>query len=211
MTPTLWGRASSVNVQKVMWALAECDVPHIRKDAGGKYGQTDTDEFGAMAPLRRVPVWQDGDLALWESHAILRHLGRGNAAALWPDDTRLQARCDQWMDFTSTTVMPPFIGVFYQMVRFAPDARSPDALAAHLSALNAALDVLEGQLANGDWLVGDTMTLADIAAGTPMYRYFDLDLDHGNRPALRAWYDSLTRRPAYQATVMTSYDELRPD
>lgn len=193
-----------------MWALAECGADYIRRDAGGRYGHTDTEAFAAMAPLRRVPVWQEGDLAIWESHAILRHLGRGPASALWPDEVGTRARTDQWMDFVNTTLMPPFIGVFYQMVRFAPHERSAEALEAHRHALDEALDVLEGQLARTPWLAGEVMTLADIAAGTPMFRYHDIDVARPSRPALARWYDRLTQRDAYRATVMTSYDELRP-
>ncbi|MBT8409028.1 MAG: glutathione S-transferase family protein [Alphaproteobacteria bacterium] len=209
MTPVLWGRASSVNVQKVMWALAECGIGHARKDAGGKYGQTDTPEFSAMAPMRRVPVWQEGDFTLWESHAILRHLGRGPAAALWPKDAAARATADQWMEFTTSTLLPPFIGVFFQTVRLPQAERSADVLNKHLKALDTALDIVEGQLQRTDWLAGHEFSLADITAGAPMYRYHNMDIPRAARPDLHAWYDRLTSRPAYRETVMTSYDELR--
>ena len=207
MTPVLWGRASSVNVQKVMWTLAECEIAHERIDAGGRYGRTDTPEFGAMAPLRRVPVWQEDGLTLWESHAILRHLGRGPAAALWPEGH--QALADQWMEFTTNTLLPPLIGVFFQTVRLPVAERSEAALVKHLKELNAALDVLEGQLSKTPWVAGDRITLGDITAGSPMYRYFSMDIPRAERPALAAWNDRLTARPAYRQTVMTSYEELR--
>ena len=53
--PTLWGRASSVNVQKVMWALAECGIDHERIDAGGMaevFLARDTHE-GQLVVLKR--------------------------------------------------------------------------------------------------------------------------------------------------------------
>lgn len=209
MTPVLWGRASSVNVQKVMWALAECDIAHERIDAGGRYGRTDTPEFAAMAPLRRVPVWQESDFALWESHAILRHLGRGPAAALWPKDGAGQATADQWMEFTTNTLLPPLIGVFFQNVRLPMAERSETALAKHLKTLNEALDILASQLQKSDWLAGKEISLADITAGASMYRYYTMDIPRPDRPALAKWYKRLTERPAYRATVMTSYEELR--
>ena len=210
MTPTLWGRASSVNVQKVMWCLAECGVTYDRIDAGGRYGRTDEDDFAAMAPLRRVPVWQDGQITVWESHAILRHLGRGPASVLWPDDLSARAVADQWMDFTNTTLMQPFVGVFFQVVRFPPEERSVSVLEKHLKSLHAALDVMEGQLTSSMWLGGEAFTLADIAAGAPMFRYHDIGIERPERPALQAWYQRLTQREAFRANVMTSYDELRP-
>lgn len=209
MTPVLWGRASSVNVQKIMWALEECGIAHDRIDAGGKYGLTDTAEFGEMNPTRRVPVWQDNGLTLWESHAILRHLARGRAAALWPPTENEQAIADQWIEFTTTTLLPHLIGVFFQTVRLPLDERSAKALSRHLDALDTALDILDQRLGNSQWLAGPTFSIADIAAGSPMYRYFTMDIPRPARAALEDWYDRLTRRPAYAKTVMTSFEELR--
>ena len=71
---TIWGRTTSFNVQKVMWALAELGVPHKRIDAGWKFGGLDTPEFKAMSPHGLVPVIKDGDLVMWESNAIVRYL-----------------------------------------------------------------------------------------------------------------------------------------
>ena len=207
--PRLWGRASSVMVQKVMWALAECDIAHERIDAGGKYGHTDTGEFGAMNPLRRVPVWQEDGLTLWESHAILRHLARGPAAKLWPQARAEQALADQWIEFTTTTLLPPLIGVFFQTVRLPMAERSAKALSKHLGALDAALDVLDARLEDSHWLAGPRFSIADIAAGSPMYRYFTMDISRPNRAALADWYARLSERPAYRETVMTSYEALR--
>ena len=207
--PVLWGRASSVNVQKVMWALAECHVPHERRDAGWTYGQTDTEAFRAMAPLGRVPVWQEGDFALWESHVILRHLARGPCAALWPEDRLARAEADLWMEFTTTTLLPALLGVFHQKVRMTESERSEAAIARHLKGLEAALDILEARLEGRDWLLGNALTLADITAGVGMFRYHDMDIPRRDRPAILAWYDRMRARPAYQGSAMTSYDELR--
>ena len=209
MTPVLWGRASSVNVQKIMWVLEECGVVHKRIDAGGKYGLTGTAEFGEMNPTRHVPVWQEKTLTLWESHAILRHLARSNASALWPPTDKEQAIADQWIEFTTTTLLPPLIGVFFETVRLPLDKRSGEVLTRHLAALDTALDILDQRLASSLWLAGPTFSIADIAAGSPMYRYFTMDIPRPARSAVGHWYTRLTKRPAYAKTVMTSYEELR--
>ena len=47
---TVWGRTSSVNVQKVLWALDELGVPYERVDAGLQFGVNDTDAYLAMNP-----------------------------------------------------------------------------------------------------------------------------------------------------------------
>ena len=209
MKPVLWGRASSVNVQKVMWALSEVGLEYRRIDAGGKYGRTDTAEFFGMNPLGKVPVWEEEGLTLWESHAILRHLGRGPAAALWPDRVDGMAMTDQWMEFVTSTFQPPFLGVFFQKVRLPLAKRTEAALQRSLAQLDAALDVVELRLSESEWLAGDAFGLADVAAGAPMYRYFDMEIPRPSRPAVERWYGALSGRQAYRETVMTSYEELR--
>lgn len=199
MTPRLWGRASSVNVQKVMWALAELGLAHERIDAGGTYGRID--DVRALNPNARVPVWQEDGLTLWESHAILRHLA---ARGIAHDPV-----ADQWMEWTTSTLQPPFIGVFWQVVRMRPDERSDKALAGHAEALNAALAILDGRLAEAGWLDGRGFSTAELAAGSLMYRIHDVDWAMGDFPHVRGWYDRLAARPAYRETVMTSYEELR--
>jgi glutathione S-transferase len=77
---TIYGRASSNNVQKVMWLVGEIGVEHERVDLGGKFGGLDIPEFRAMNPNGVVPVLRDGELIVWESHAILRY-GRGEVCA----------------------------------------------------------------------------------------------------------------------------------
>jgi glutathione S-transferase len=69
---TIWGRANSVNVQKVLWCLRELDLPYQRIDAGMAFGQNDKPEYLAMNPNGRVPTLVDGDYVLWESNSIMR-------------------------------------------------------------------------------------------------------------------------------------------
>ena len=199
MTPRLWGRASSVNVQKVMWALAEIGLEYERIDAGGKYGRAE--DLRALNPNVRVPVWQEDGLTLWESHAIVRHLARYGLAH--------DALADQWMEFTTSTLQPAFIGVFWQAVRLGPEEHSADVMAKQSQALNAALRILDDRLSDAPWLNGRSFSTAEIAAGSLMYRVHDIDWPKDSFPHVSAWYARLTERTPYRVTVMTSYDELR--
>ena len=67
----IWGRTNSINVQKVMWTVAELGVAHERIDAGGAFGKVDQPEYAAMNPNRLVPVLEDGSAVIWESNAIV--------------------------------------------------------------------------------------------------------------------------------------------
>lgn len=208
MTPRLWGRASSVNVQKVMWALAELGIAHERIDAGFTYGRTDTPAFAAMNPTRRVPVWEEDGLTLWESNAILRHLAR-RYGKLMPTDLHGQAVTDQWIEFASTTWQPPLLVIFFETVRLPPHKKSPERLANAVTEVEAAARVLDGRLAQSRWLSGVRFSVADIAAGSMMHRYQTMDFARPSLPNLDRWRQALEDRPAYRETVMTSYEELR--
>jgi len=121
----LWGRASSVNVQKVLWALEESGRPYEHKIVGGIFGGNNDPEFAALTPVRRVPVLQDGNVTLWESHAILRYLAREQVSPV----------ADVWMEFGSTTLQPPFLGLFWQQVRMRKAEQDKATLEKHIKAL----------------------------------------------------------------------------
>ena len=61
---TLWGRANSVNVQKVLWCMAELDLAFERIDAGMQFGRNTEADYLAMNPNGRIPTLVDGDLVL---------------------------------------------------------------------------------------------------------------------------------------------------
>ena len=82
------GRKTSVNVQKVMWAVGELGLPHERVDLGGEFGGLDTPEYGALNPNRLVPTIDDDGFTLWESNTIVRHLRARTAGARWRRPTR---------------------------------------------------------------------------------------------------------------------------
>ena len=71
------------------WALAELGLSYEHVPLGGRYGGTRTPEYLAMNPNGLVPTLRDGDLVLWESHAILRYLSATyGVGTLWPADPR---------------------------------------------------------------------------------------------------------------------------
>ena len=57
-------------------------------------------------------------------------------------------------------------------------------------------------------MTGEALSLADMAIGTHLYRYFELEIDRPSAPRLAAWYDRLRARPAYREHVMVPFAEL---
>lgn len=128
----IWGRRSSFNVQKVMWLVGELQLDHTHVDVGGKFGGLDTPAFLAMNPHGRVPVLEDGDVIVWESHAILRYLAaRYGGERFWPADPAVRSLADRWMDWAHTSLQPDFLGgVFWGFYRTPDDQRNWPAIQA---------------------------------------------------------------------------------
>ncbi len=83
---TIWGRANSVNVQKVLWCLAELDLAYERIDAGMQFGKNTEAAYLAMNPNGRVPTLVEGDYVLWESNSVMRYLcmAYGESSPIYP-------------------------------------------------------------------------------------------------------------------------------
>lgn len=205
---TIWGRGSSANVQKVMWALAELNLQYRHVIVGGPYGGTTSEEFKSLNPVGKIPVLKDDNITLWESHAILRYLSRKHGGHLSVREID-QPFVDQWLDFTATYLFPPFVGLFWQLVRTRPSDRSQEFIARHTNDLGVALDIIDEQLGKSGWLATNTFTIADIAAGVTMERCLEIIDLHQNRPNLTRWHGKLAAREAYKTVVATSYEELR--
>jgi glutathione S-transferase len=103
----IWGRNTSSNVQKVMWAVGELKLEHQRIDIGGKFGRNNEAAYLALNPNCLVPTLQDGDLTVWESNTIVRYLaGRYGGGTLEPSGWRERALASQWMDWQLSVVGP---------------------------------------------------------------------------------------------------------
>ncbi|WP_455923067.1 glutathione S-transferase family protein [Pseudomonas putida] len=207
----VWGRRSAFNVQKVMWLVGELGLQHEHIPAGGSFGIRDTPEFLRMNPHGRIPVVKDDEVIVWESHAILRYLAATYGGhSLWNQDPAVRSETDRWMDWAQCSLQTAFIdGVFWGGYRTPPHLQDVERLQANIRRCGQLFSVLNGVLADKAFLTGNTLTLADIAAGSNLYRYFELDIQRPSLPNVERWYSDLKERPAYQEHVMIPFSELR--
>ena len=95
----IWGRANSINVQKVLWCCRELAVEYVRIDAGNEFVITKTPEYRELNPNGLVPTIEDGDFLLWESNVIVRYLAhKAGDGRLFPAATKTRFDADRWMD-----------------------------------------------------------------------------------------------------------------
>ena len=197
------GRTSSINVQKVMWLVGELGLDHERVDVGGPFGGTDTPEYLAMNPTKRIPTIDDDGFTLWESHAIVRYLSEKHGLGSWcPKDAQERARADQWMDWPYNAAYPNLITAFLGLYRVAEADRDNDAISKALHICAKELRVLDAHLANRNFIMGDAITMGDIPVGCVTYRWYAMNIDRTELPHLAAWYARLQERPAYREHAM---------
>jgi glutathione S-transferase len=208
----VWGRATSSNVQKVMWTIGEIGLDHERVDVGATYGGLDTDAYGKLNPNRVVPTLEDDGLVVWESNAIVRYLAaKYDAGGLWPNDPGERALTDRWMDWMATTLLGNFVAVFFGLVRIPPEHRDMAATSKAIERLNGNYRQLDAHMAGREFIAGGRLTMGDIPLGMTLYRYYDMPFERPSLPNVEAWYTRLQERQAYREHVMVNYDALRND
>ncbi len=207
---TIWGRRNAFNVQKVLWLIGELGLEHRQIDAGGPFGGLDDPDFLRRNPNGRVPVIEDDRTVVWESHSILRYLAARHApGSLWPEDTADRSHADRWTDWALGTLQPAFMDLFRGYYRTPEDQRNWTAIRDAQDRAGRLYQRLDRHLAYRPFLAGDALTIADIPAGTLLFRYFALDLDRPALPNVEAWYRRLEERPAYRAHVEVSFEDLK--
>jgi glutathione S-transferase len=195
----LWGRKSSINVQKVLWCLAELGLEEgkdfERIDAGLHFGRNRTPEFLALNPNGLVPTLEDGNLVLWESNTILRYLrSQYDQSKRFPTDIATQYKSEKWMDWQVGTMWPSLRSAFLGLTRTPEDERNYEAIRKSYQDTNALLALLDQQLINQQYCSGDSFNIGDIPLALCVSRWILLNQTFpdqtGQRPALKnieAW------------------------
>ena len=199
----IWGRNTSSNVQKVMWAVGEMALPHQRIDVGGAFGKNKEPPYLAMNPNGLVPTLEEEDgFTLWESNSIVRYLAAKHASrTLEPADLKTRALAHKWMDWQLSVMGPAITPVFWGLIRTPPEKRDANAIAAGKARTIEAAQILDRQLGKTSYLAGDAFSYGDIPVGIMIYRYVQLIPERPPTPHLDRWYAAISSRPAFKDQV----------
>jgi glutathione S-transferase len=203
------GKASSINVRKVLWTCAELGLPFEREDWGAGFQSTQQPAFLAMNPNAMVPVLVDGTGAdatvLWESNTICRYLAtrHGAGAGLLPLEPAARARVEQWMDWQATELNNSWRYAFMALVRNSPAHADAAQVAAGIGQWNRHMRILDGQLARtGAHAAGAEFSLADVVLGLSLNRWLMTPMERPDYPHLRAYAELLQQRPGCREFCM---------
>lgn len=197
------GRPNSVNVQKVMWCLAELGQAVKRSDIGGPFGGNDQPAYLAQNPNGKVPTLIDGDYVLWESNAIVRYLCDQYGIATWyPDTAQKRGHANQWMDWYLNELHPSMTTLFWQLIRTEAAQRDQGAIEGAIAKCTAAWTILDQHLGANAYLLGDEISMADIPLACAAYRWHAMDFERPDLPVFKDWWSRISERPAYKQHVM---------
>jgi glutathione S-transferase len=204
------GRATSINVRKVLWTCAELGLEVTHTPWGEGDLSLASSDFRTLNPHGLVPVLIDPSvgsgrgLVLCESNTICRYLAaRERRHDLLPELPADRARVEQWMDWMATELNNAWRTAFLGLVRKSPAHQDAAAIAASAAEWNRQMGFLEQALRqaaerdSGPYVTGRTFTLADIVLGLATHRWLMTPIEHAELPAVRAWYERLSERPAF--------------
>jgi glutathione S-transferase len=184
------GKASSINVRKVLWACEEIGIAYSRADDGPEMAQN---------PNGLVPVIVDDDFVLWESNSIIRYLAnKWSAHTLQPTEPRARAEVDRWIDWQATEFNSAWRYAFSAIVRRNPAFNDPRDIEASKKQWSRMMEILDSQLARtGGHVAGAAFTLADIPIGLSVNRWFMTPFERPAFAHVGAYYERLSARPAF--------------
>lgn len=192
---------------RVRWALEEIGLPYRVRRVGGVFGTKDPSLL-ADQPFGQVPVYKEGDLTLFESGAILIHLGMKDERLL-PSEPNGRARAIAW-SFAALNSIEPFAQILF-MMRFVADGKEwqDEAKAAVRPFAATRLAQLAQVLGQREWLeqrftIGDLLMI-DVLRAVPEEA---LLAAHSN---LVAYVKRGTSRPAFKAAMAAQLADFDAD
>jgi glutathione S-transferase len=200
-----WPRSSATRVQ---WALEEIGVPYEKVRLDRERGENRTPEYLALSPQGNIPALVDGDAKIFESAAILVHLGQryGVEKGLWPKAPAAAADALAWCVWSSTELNVQRLSYALQTLdapfTLPKEDRNPKVAERFRTGYNARLAVLEARLAGKEYLVGNAFSLADVAiAQTVAGSVTRLGLPIADNKNVAAWVERCSARPAFQRVM----------
>ena len=198
----------SFNPVKVQFALAELGLDYEHHLVKLHKQEQFTEELKALNPNQQVPILEDEGLVIWESNAILCHLGE-REGRLWPTDPKHRAAAFQWL-FYEASMVSVHAGPLWFMDVIGPRIalkRDEARYARATKGTQKALRILDDHFQNNDWILGSQFTLVDCAYAPVLDGLNMSRFDVLQYPAITAWMKCIHERPAW---ALRNGPEARP-
>ena len=190
-----WG---TPNGRKVSIMLEELGLEYTMHPINIMKDEQFHPEFLEISPNNKIPAIVDNDngQTLFESGAIMLYLAEKTGKFI-PTEAKARWATIEWLMFQMGGV-GPMMGQAHHFVKYNPD-KSEYASARYLAETKRLYKVMDGQLANNEWLNGNNYSIADMAIWPWAARHDWQTVNLNNYPNVARWYTSIANRPATQA------------
>ncbi|MFI4922026.1 MAG: glutathione S-transferase family protein [Gammaproteobacteria bacterium] len=178
---------------RVRWALEEVGQPY--KVRGVSFSALKEPAHLARNPFGSIPTYEEGELALFESGAIILHIAERHVG-LFPDDEDGRARAISWMFAALNTVEPPILDLQVAKLVESGEPWAKQRLPLVQDRIRNRLDLLSSRLGDADWLDG-VFSAGDLMMVSVLLRLRSSGL-LDEYPNLAAYVARGEARPAYQ-------------
>ena len=200
----LYGFPPSPNTFKVQALATHLEIPLQLALIDLSKGEQRNAQFLLLNPNARTPVLVDGDFTLWESNAILQYIASKKSTTLWPDDARARADIARWQFWQVGHWNQGCGGLLWEkFVKKILSGAKADAAAVRQAeeAFHRDAPVLDGHLSNHQYLVNDTLTLADFSVASYLHYAAIAEFPIDGYRNIRAWYGRVESLPAWRASM----------
>jgi glutathione S-transferase len=205
----LYDYAASGNCFKVRLLLGMLGRSYERVPVDIFAGDTLTDAYGAINPLRETPVLElDGGERLAQSSAILWYLAEGTP--FLPEDRLDRGRVAQWLSFEQERVMGGLGNPRFRLLTGRLEPGDPR-IESRLETGRGALSVLDAHLAGRSYVVGERPTIADLGLFPYVSVAGDAGVDLNGFPQVSAWLDRIRALPGFVDDFVTYPENARPE
>ncbi|MCB0307818.1 MAG: glutathione S-transferase family protein [Bdellovibrionales bacterium] len=185
------------NTMKVLYVLEELGVKYEFKMIDLMKGENKSPEFLKWTPVGKVPVLLHGDDSLFESGAICRYVANVENSPLYPENKLERAKVDQWMDFFSCHLGRWLSSLYYELVIKPKSGRgstNQDNCTEARGFCQQQLAIVEKWLSSNSYLVGNSLTIADLFAFAYLEQHRSIDLSLKDYPHILNWYARIDQR-----------------
>jgi glutathione S-transferase len=190
---------------RVRWALEEVGIPY--KTRLLEQGEGDTPEYRALQPFGQVPIFVENDVALFESGAIVLHIGE-RSEVLLPKDAEARARAIQWLIAALNSIEPFVMNVATIDAFFADQEWAKLRRPSAEEFVRRRLGSLSGSLGDKRYLDGDRFTAGDLMMSTVLRILRHTDIVTSDQ-RLAAYVERCTARPAFQRALDAQLGDFR--
>ncbi len=193
----LYGISASRAIRSI-WAIEEVGIEyehvptHFIEDSKAP-------EYLAVNPNGRIPTLVDGDLVLFESMAINLYLASTYGEKIYPTAPADQARAAQWSFWGITEIEPLQMQIVAQKFFTPEEKKNPKVIESAAKGLERPFAVLDAELAQREFLLGDSFSIADLNVAGVMLLLQMVEHDYSSHHNVKRWADACYARPSLAA------------